>query len=549
MTFVHNISHIDNILSNAALVPNRLLTSRLQLDVRSNQGRPRRQLSFASSVILSRWDRPPIDDQLHFHFDEAGHLFIAEQNGPVMVHRPRPIEHIDPSNVKCIVCFDDGKKEDFITSSCNRHSMCRQCLNTYMKQPSYNHPINNLGKKFICPFDGCKGVYDLSEVYDKIDEDTKTKLNDHLNSLPESCGFPYTCGHCNHVNHLDITDPGNKNEPITCESCQHDICKYCCATDHCDCPAQGWVNCALTNENEEPKYVIQKKELTDTIMASTLFGLLSASIPFNCKCSHCGSQLERSEACTELKHCNISTCSLCGLKAKPGETQIDSQHWNECFRYEEDLFEHVKIPYQSLNHDKLVSLMSSLRRALHVIRFFKFLSPSQKLICKDLINDWLLLDKINVHCFNDFQYGITLMRWGYEHVSRNAQDLQSLNLMIQESIETLVYHTDKILPHYQDEDDSSEEESFVGMAPLENQTENQTENQVENQTVFQSLRQRQLRRLAPWGNLNGAANSAETLIRAAFPERAHLWGDEDHEGARGASPVLGTITNVSNPPP
>mgnify|MGYP001288179224 FL=1 len=483
---------------NSASIPYRFLNSSMRLNVRNDTGE-NAQLSHASSVILSRWDRMPISI-----LNPTLEIQQTQQRQQIMVGMTaldqslirRDITEgirvqrriVDPSVTNCMICFESGLKKDFIASNCNRHYMCPECLKEYMSQPSYNHPINNLGKKFICPFDGCRGIFDMSKVFDKLDEETQKKLNDHLNSLPETCGFPYACGNCNHINFLDLTDPGNKNEPINCQSCRHDICKNCCCTDHCECPIQGWVNCPLTIEhpveNERqinashqkvPKYVIQKKEFTTKMAISSLHHLLSSPTPFNCSCSHCGCMLERSEACTELKHCNISTCSLCGLKAKPGETQIHASHWNECFRYEEDLFEHIKVPYQSLCHARLTIILSSLRRALHVTRLFKFLTNEQKNLCDALMNDWVLLPSshemsIELGTYENFEYGLMLLRWGYPTVTTASNSVVSLNMMSESSHEFLVEHTNKLIPSFQyDSMDDTDSDISNEMPPLEPQ--------------------------------------------------------------------------------
>ncbi len=496
---------------NSAYIPYRFLNSRLILDIRSDTN-PNVQLSHASSVILSRWDRMPtniLNPTLQSQHTQQIDNQSVEQS-PVrspsimenMINRVEDIEHlerqslrtnivegtrvqrrIDPNITNCMICFGTGQKSNFITSSCNRHYMCLDCLKEYMSQPSYNHPINNLGKKFICPFDGCRGIFNLSKVFDKLDEETQKKLNDHLNSLPETCGFPYTCGNCDHVNFLDLTDPGNQNEPINCQRCRHDICKNCCSTDHCECPIQGWVNgplyieqpggtaesLVLRSGNYIPKYVIQKKDFTTEIAISSLQKLLLDPMPFKCSCSHCGCMLERSEACTELKHCNISTCSLCGFKAKPGETQIHASHWNECFRYEEDLFEHIKVPYQLLNHARLTTILSSLRLSLHVIRLFKFLTMRQKNLCRDLMNDWVALGMVDVQNFENFQYGLILLRWGYPVVTAASNNLVSLNMMVEASMEFLVDHTNRLIPSFEYDSMDDDTESDASMPPLEPQ--------------------------------------------------------------------------------
>ena len=42
-----------------------------------------------------------------------------------------------------------------------------------MSQPTYNHPINGLSKKFECPFDGCFHTFDIKAVSDFVDENVK----------------------------------------------------------------------------------------------------------------------------------------------------------------------------------------------------------------------------------------------------------------------------------------------------------------------------------------------------------------------------------------
>ena len=57
-------------------------------------------------------------------------------------------------------------------------------MNTYMSQPTYNHPINGLSKKFECPFDGCFHTFDIKAVSDFVDENVKQYLKKHIDSLP-----------------------------------------------------------------------------------------------------------------------------------------------------------------------------------------------------------------------------------------------------------------------------------------------------------------------------------------------------------------------------
>ena len=124
-------------------------------------------------------------------------------------------------------------------------------------------------------------------------------------------------------------------------------------------------------------------------------------------CGHCSFQIERSEACTELKHCNISICSLCGYKAAPGEKTINTDHWKTCFRYEDELLEFVG----ARRHD--THYLHSLRRALHMVRFFEQLSDHNRVEASVYLHELLESSEFVEDKFanaKDFQFGCFLRR-------------------------------------------------------------------------------------------------------------------------------------------
>ena len=129
--------------------------------------------------------------------------------------------------------------------------------------------------------------------------------------------------------------------------------------------------------------------------------------PFFTKCAHCSFQIERSEVCTELKHCNISICSLCGYKAAPGEKTINTDHWKTCFRYEDELLEFVG----ARRHD--THYLHSLRRALHMVRFFEQLSDHNRVEASVYLHELLESSEFVEDKFanaKDFQFGCFLRR-------------------------------------------------------------------------------------------------------------------------------------------
>ena len=333
---------------------------------------------------------------------------------------------------KCCVCMDEATET--ITSGCNRHHMCFECMDTYMRQPSENHPINTMTKLFQCPFDGCTATFDLNKVKQVIKPSTLSYLEDHLAKLSES-GMSLPCQACGYINKFDLCEPSlfNQNDPrrrlafdtkqtMQCKGCARDICLKCAVTmdgdkgllpltkrqrtdgytcktirwdnnenpvsvsirGGCECygitlPAEvgpwsstpsfynrtGWFRCARrSGENVPHLYQVREinKEVLLKIAKEIIFN--GNSLLFHTRCGACDIKLERSEACTELKHCGVSICSCCGYRSVPGEPEIPSGHWKTCFRYEDDLAE-----YYGLQNSDSVGIRE-VRHALHLIRLF-----------------------------------------------------------------------------------------------------------------------------------------------------------------------------------
>jgi len=394
----------------------------------------------------------------------------------------------------CMFCYEVSTK--VISSSCKNHFLCLDCMNTYMLQPSYNHPINGLSNKFECPFDGCFAKFDINAVSNFVDENVKEYLKRHIDSLPDKCGMPIFCQRCGSTTLFDLSENAHDFE---CSACLSNVCLRCAVpfvthiplkvkiqtqdvsiSRGCLChgivdkisingwtygmkKTNGWFLANLSNDGKEI-YTIQKRDMTTELVKKTIYSLLNRSSPFFTKCSHCNFQLERSEACTELKHCNIPICSLCGFKAAPGEKTIPNDHWKTCFRYEDELLECVGAKREdTLN-------LQYLRRALHVIRFFEQLSDHYRIEASLYLHELLESPEFVEDKFSnakDFQYGLVAMFYGVNNIHNCCGEVQ-FSTLFAASLTELLKSPENMLPtnlnltngtHNIDDDDSSEESS------------------------------------------------------------------------------------------
>ena len=85
------------------------------------------------------------------------------------------------------------------------------------------------------------------------------------------------------------------------------------------------------------------------------------------------------------------------------------------------------------------------------------------------MNDWVALGKVDVHNFENFQYGLILLRWGYPVVTAGANDLVSLNMMIEAAMEFLIHYTNRLIPSFEYDSMDDDTESNSSMPPLEPQ--------------------------------------------------------------------------------
>tara|TARA_B100001113_G_scaffold352168_1_gene352891 strand:+ start:178 stop:2139 length:1962 start_codon:yes stop_codon:yes gene_type:complete len=410
----------------------------------------------------------------------------------------RPQVRISPffrREERCIFCYEYSTK--VISSSCNNHFLCLDCMNTYMSQPAYNHPINGLSKKFECPFDGCFHTFDIKAVSDFVDENVKQYLKKHIDSLPEKCGMPMLCQRCGSINIFDLSESSHDFE---CSECLSDICLDC-AIPHvthtplkikiqnqdllvsrgCLCEGivdkislngwtygmkktNGWFLANLSN-GEKQIYTVQKRDINIEIVKTTIYSILDRDSPFFTKCGHCSFQIERSEACTELKHCNVSICSLCGYKAAPGEKTINTDHWKTCFRYEDELLEFVGARRQDTHY------LHSLRRALHMVRFFEQLSDHNRVEASVYLHELLESSEFVEDKFanaKDFQFGLVAILYGINNIYNCSGEVH-FSTLFAAALTELLKSPENILPKNvnltngtriaDDEDDSSTEES------------------------------------------------------------------------------------------
>ena len=129
----------------------------------------------------------------------------------------------------CVICFESVIETNCMSARCHAHHICFTCLNIYMKQPSYNHPINGMGRDSQCPYDGCSSLYNITDVMNNIDNEAEVKLKLHLELLPEKCGFPFKCQNCETVTLFDLTT----NDDVTYVNCggsKKNICLTCAVT-------------------------------------------------------------------------------------------------------------------------------------------------------------------------------------------------------------------------------------------------------------------------------------------------------------------------------
>jgi len=310
-----------------------------------------------------------------------------------------------------------------------------------MSQPNYNHAISSLNPNFVCPFDQCQERFDIDDVKKVISPSALEKLLTHLEELPLRCGMPIVCQRCGETSHLDLGDRLKQDQDVECPGCSAMICRHCavakprpsrgsatptsptrvvgvaktytinsgCLCDSDEYVPSRWFRGHLRDTEQNVVYTCQTRDLTEDMVRSTVRYIATAPTPFCCSCNHCNMMLERSEACTELKHCGTSLCSICGIKSMPGDTSVSPSHWKYCFRYEEDLLD----VYYGSDAQSKEEVVRAIRRAMHLIRFMYELPlrlyPAAKQAFDGAAENDIIGNSGAVDGYHELQLGIVLV--------------------------------------------------------------------------------------------------------------------------------------------
>lgn len=267
-------------------------------------------------------------------------------------------DRADRLKKSCCICEDEGwllhEKEvpeikKIMVSSCDDHFLCRCCLGKLANNYFRNLVQRKRGKctigKLMCPFtysSPCKFEINLSLWKSFLNENNKTlfrnlKLvkNKHKH---KTTGFRVSCTKCGCVSFLK-----NPFLQWKCKNCFRISCGKCdleeCSTDDIIC-AKGHGNqysryFFTTRKDEKPMF-LRCSDVDENMVKEFLAQVFEHSEFTFSKCPTCKVALEKSSACNDMVHCgNMHVCNFCQQVSFPWENGIDTDHWNDCNRWDD----------------------------------------------------------------------------------------------------------------------------------------------------------------------------------------------------------------------
>ena len=279
-------------------------------------------------------------------------------------------EEEEEKGLQCSICYADAKDyaplcehttdDTLVIPPCGNidHAMCGRCVRRHATNWS-NHSISFVSPHVTCPYEGCGGVYP-TERFKKFltpgDFDRLSALQARFGVCSVKC---LQCSTVNFINPADLTDAAQGTIIVTCLACESRFCYHCLNV----CPT-GWSACPCSMMPNEPMLhgfnrwfvrpdrtlddprppLMRNSELTlDMCVKQIMDVCVAPPDQLTVKCAHCACPMHRTGACSEMTHCGMKKCEVCGISALPNERVI-FDHWhshgigNTCPRWRSDPF-------------------------------------------------------------------------------------------------------------------------------------------------------------------------------------------------------------------
>lgn len=215
----------------------------------------------------------------------------------------------------CMVCLGVVESTTRRASCSNNHVICSECTNTWLGVGADLNPLQSTHSKIPCPQDLCHGTLCVQALKSICNERTLSRIEERMVLLRKSDKRKdYCCNQCGTWTAYDFTiRPPPQYFP--CKTCGNTLSVRC----------REWHRYAPFHQDPEEWF-------------STLQQMCEEESGFT-SCPVCLVRVEHMSNCSELVHCNVGICSMCGFHTVPGESEIPQTHWDFCHRYPEDALE------------------------------------------------------------------------------------------------------------------------------------------------------------------------------------------------------------------
>ena len=280
-------------------------------------------------------------------------------------HHPQ----VDSPPTECTICY--GELTEGLTPPCGHaaHVVCGECLGRYATNWSC-HCVSANTPFVACPHEGCEEPYTVATIARYVNERDLGKLKERIAHYVERQTVGFACPTCHQITRVPsrlVKDraPGSLAVKCAAHGCGMEFCWHCLdrvpqglANDHgfalrrvCgNCEARA--ECAIPPRSGEFNRFVPKKgtvgiiprnyELTvEDCMAQLQW--IATTPQLETRCRACAVPMHRTTACSELTHCGLRQCTVCGMGGLEFESNL-IDHWaghgrlGQCPRWSTDRF-------------------------------------------------------------------------------------------------------------------------------------------------------------------------------------------------------------------
>ncbi len=322
------------------------------------------------------------DDEMSWmdeQFEAEDRFFQQMENEENAFYGRGTDENTKKEVTECTICYGPLTKNLKAPCGVEEHQICGECLGRHAC--NWNCHCVSASTPFVsCPHEGCDGQYTLKTIQPFISEKNMTTLVEKINHFQRRQTVSFACPRCHEISSVNsefVKDRPVGTLAVKCQNqnCGLEVCYHCldavpmgsasrsqsltgimhplvchhCANAHEFSPPRAGqynrfvpkANCvSIIPRNYELNIQDCIRQLTAICNNKTMVSM----------CRVCNTPIHRSSACSEITHCGIRQCTICGMSGLEFESHL-LDHWqstglmNTCPRWMTDDFWHMVLPH------------------------------------------------------------------------------------------------------------------------------------------------------------------------------------------------------------